>query len=126
MVAHEPGERYRTPVQLLPASTKTAGTAVFFSYYELDTRDEFSEEEGEERGEFRGGETFWGTLGLIQKTFGLSHRGVMWKESWINLQMKMKDMPYYHYKSSEKNAEEKVREGTEDDLKNKFSKYIAK
>jgi hypothetical protein len=50
----------------------------------------------------------------------------MWGDSWINLMMKMRDMPYYHYKSSGKNGEKPAREGTVDDLKNKFSKYIAK
>jgi hypothetical protein len=44
----------------------------------------------------------------------------MWEENWPNLLMKMKDMPHYHFKSKE----EKEKEGTVDDLKNHFKKYI--
>lgn len=45
----------------------------------------------------------------------------MWEESWVNLMMKMKDMPYYHYDS---NKEPEAKEGTIEDLKNHFSKYM--
>jgi len=45
----------------------------------------------------------------------------MWEESWINLTMKMNDMPYYSY-----GKQEKVKSGTIEDLKNNFSKYIQK
>lgn len=65
--------------------------------------------------------TLWGTLGLIQKTFGLTNNELMWGDSWINLKMKMADMPYTSYKS-----EKEAKEGTIDDLRNNFSKYIQK
>jgi len=45
----------------------------------------------------------------------------MWEESWINLMMEMKDMPHYHYKK-----DGGVKEGTIDDLRNHFAKYIKK
>ncbi len=48
----------------------------------------------------------------------------MWGDSWINLQMKMKDMPYYHYASSDKKKDPEVKEGTIHILKQKFAKYI--
>ena len=47
----------------------------------------------------------------------------MWGDSWVNLVMKMKDMPYFSYGKDKK---EKVVEGTVDILKAKFSKYIEK
>lgn len=65
--------------------------------------------------------TFWGTIGLIQKTFKLTHKQAMWGDSWINLKMKMADMPYANYRS-----EGKAKEGTIEDLKNHFGKYIQK
>lgn len=54
----------------------------------------------------------------------------MWGDSWINLQMKMRDMPYYHYKrnndstGSQNTKDSGVKEGTIDILKQKFAKYI--
>jgi hypothetical protein len=55
----------------------------------------------------------------------------MWIETWPNLIMKMRDMPYYHYKGSKdkpKGKQEKEKPeplpGTTDILKTKFSKYI--
>ncbi len=50
----------------------------------------------------------------------------MWVETWPNLVMKMRDMPYWHYNSSEKKGakrEEGV-PGDTDILKRKFGKYI--
>lgn len=49
----------------------------------------------------------------------------MWGDSWINLSMKMKDMPYYEYSTDGKAGEEDAKEGTIDDLRNKFGKYQA-
>lgn len=49
----------------------------------------------------------------------------MWGDSWLNLQLKMKDMPHYHY-NSDKKKEPEVKEGTTDILREKFNKYIAK
>lgn len=46
----------------------------------------------------------------------------MWGDSWINMNMKMKDMPYYHYKSLKDEKEGK--EGTVEDIKRHFSKFI--
>jgi len=59
----------------------------------------------------------------------LSHRQILWEESWPNLVMKMKDMPYYHYRSESKGKRTKHPDalpGDVDILKQKFSKYIAK
>lgn len=64
---------------------------------------------------------------MIQKTFGLSHQQIMWEENWINLVMKMKDMPYYKYASNKKNkSDDNAKEGSIDILESKFSKYIKK
>lgn len=51
----------------------------------------------------------------------------MWGDSWINLMMKMKDMPYYHYNSKKTpglKGDEKA--GTVDVLDQKFKKYLKK
>lgn len=48
----------------------------------------------------------------------------MWEESWVNLVTKMQDMPYYHHFSSDEKENKDEREGTIDDLKSKFGKYI--
>lgn len=59
----------------------------------------------------------------MQKTFGFSTKDVMWKESWIALSMKMRDMPRYEYDSA--SGEEKdLLKGTNDILKEKFAKFI--
>lgn len=52
----------------------------------------------------------------------------MWEESWVNLVMKMRDMPYYHYRSKAdgKKAPKEDRDaipGDADILKKKFAKY---
>lgn len=59
----------------------------------------------------------------MQKTLGLSTRDIMWKETWIDLCMKMRDMPYYDY-DSESKEEEEVINGTNEVLKTKFAKYV--
>jgi len=59
----------------------------------------------------------------MQKTFMLSHNEIMWGESWINLSMKMRDMPRYEYSTASK-EEEKVIKGTNDVLKSKFAKFV--
>jgi hypothetical protein len=51
----------------------------------------------------------------------------MWEESWPNLIMKMKDMPYYHYRSDDRKKKERYQDavpGDVDILKSKFSKYL--
>ena len=57
----------------------------------------------------------------------LSHRQIMWEESWINLVMKMRDMPYYHYKGKKDGAKKKdtvdAIPGDADILMQKFGKY---
>lgn len=45
----------------------------------------------------------------------------MWGDSWVNVLLKMKDMPYYHFKSKDES-----KKGDADILKSKFSKYIQK
>lgn len=35
--------------------------------------------------------SLWGIIGGYQKEFHLSHEDVLWKESWINLQLKVID-----------------------------------
>jgi len=55
----------------------------------------------------------------------------MWEENWPNLVMKMKDMPYYHYKSSGTRSRTKddfsdAIPGTPEILKTKFARYIKK
>jgi hypothetical protein len=60
----------------------------------------------------------------------------MIEESWINLMMKMKDMPHYRYKPAksekgkrttrDKDNDDNAREGTIEDLQKKFAKYIKK
>nr|WP_319268306.1 hypothetical protein [uncultured Draconibacterium sp.] len=42
----------------------------------------------------------------------------MWGDSWINLMMKMKDLPHYSYKKKDKDSEPGV--FTADDLKKRF------
>lgn len=55
----------------------------------------------------------------------------MWRETWPNLIMKMRDMPYYHYNSKTKQQRREPEPdadaipGTQEILKKKFSKYIA-
>lgn len=49
----------------------------------------------------------------------------MWGDSWINLRMKMADMPYYSY-SGDEHKEPAAKEGTIDDLKRIAGKYIKK
>jgi len=59
---------------------------------------------------------------------------LMEKESWISLIMKMRDMPYYHYKGDKQKGKTKPEKkdkpeplpGTTDILKTKFAKYIDK
>lgn len=56
----------------------------------------------------------------------LSHRQIMWEESWVNLVMKMRDMPYYHYKSKKDGAKKETADaipGDTDVLLKKFGKY---
>lgn len=57
----------------------------------------------------------------------------MWEESWPNLLMKMKDMPYYKYKPSKpehgkksafKEDTDGAKQGDIDVLQKKFAKYI--
>lgn len=53
----------------------------------------------------------------------------MWGSSWIGWMMKMKDMPYSHYKSSKNNSkheESGAKEGSINILKEKFGKYVKK
>lgn len=51
----------------------------------------------------------------------------MWEESWVNLVMKMRDMPYYHYKGKKDGAKKKdtvdAIPGNADILIKKFGKY---
>ena len=104
------------------------GSRTLFFYYDLNKRDDISEEE-DETGEQRGGQTIWGTLAIIQKTFKLTHEQVMWGDSWINLLIKMKDMPHYHMKTKtgkDKSGKAKPIPGNKDILKSKFSKYQAR
>ena len=115
----EQGGEYGISLPLLSDSAEANGSGFFLSYYGVDSSDELPEEEGS--GEFRGGKTFWGTIALIQKTFGLNNEEVMWGDSWINLMMKMRDMPHYQYRKSKERIEKK---GTVEDLQNNFGKYI--
>jgi hypothetical protein len=53
----------------------------------------------------------------------------MWQESWPNLMMKMRDMPYYKYNSrkaedKKKNWEDDAKPGDLEVLQSKFKKYI--
>lgn len=50
----------------------------------------------------------------------------MWGDSWINLMMKMKDMPYYHYNSKSAGKRSDEKQGTVDVLEEKFKKYLKK
>jgi hypothetical protein len=53
----------------------------------------------------------------------------MWGDSWINLLMKMKDMPHYHMKTKTekgKSGSGKPIPGNKDILKSKFGKYQAR
>ena len=54
----------------------------------------------------------------------------MWEESWINLMMKMRDMPYYHYKAkADRKVSPQERDaipGDVDTLIRKFGKYASK
>ena len=54
----------------------------------------------------------------------MTHRQVMWEESWVNLMMKMRDMPYYRIKTEEEKEAEHTHEGTVEDIQKKFAKYI--
>lgn len=60
----------------------------------------------------------------------LTHRQIMWEESWINLMMKMRDMPYYHYKAkADRKVSQQERDaipGDADTLIRKFGKYASK
>lgn len=118
----KPDRKPESNVCLYGYSLQANGCSTVFFYYGVNTSDESSDEEtdGNDRSEVKGGLTFWGTLAIIQKTFGLTHNELMWGDSWINLRMKMADMPYSSYKKKE------TKQGTIDDLKNNFSKYIQK
>ena len=120
MAGSKPHKGFSAHVQSLYAGTASNGTGFFLSYYGLDNNDELSEEEG--NGEYKGGKTFWEPSDHPEN-IGLSNDELMWGDSWINLQMKMIDMPHYKYKSK-KDKEPEVKEGTVDILKNKFSKYV--
>lgn len=91
------------------------GSRLFF-YYDVDQGDELSEEE---RGRFRGGKSIYGTLAIIQETFGYGHRQVLWGESWASLMMKISDKPHYDY--GEKKP--KKLKGKKEILKH-LSKYV--
>lgn len=122
LVDVKPVRKHESDVFLFRDSLQTDGCSTVFFYYGVNTGDESSDEEDSgNRAEVKGGLTFWGTLGLIQKTFGLTNDELMWGDSWINLKMKMADMPYTSYRS-----ETKAKEGTIEDLQNKFGKYIQK
>lgn len=62
---------------------------------------------------------------MIQKTFGLSNHDLMYGDSWINMTMKMRDMPYYSYRKGKKESDS-AKEGSLDILKEKFGKYMEK
>ena len=53
----------------------------------------------------------------------LSHKQIMWEETWINLSLKMRDMPRYEYKNTSVENEPTIK-GTNDILKEKFAKFI--
>jgi len=48
----------------------------------------------------------------------------MWGDSWINLNMKMIDMPHFRYKKKNEGEEDDIIEGTEEIIRTKFAKYI--
>jgi hypothetical protein len=68
----------------------------------------------------------------------MTWRDVLWRESWVNLIMQMRDMPYYHHFSGKERKggrQETWHEdgephitfkGDEEVLKRKFGKYIKK
>lgn len=99
------------------------GCPVFFSYYGIGQEDDVPGAK-DNNGTFAGGRSFWGTIGLVQKTFGLTHHEALWGDSWINILLKMRDMPYYRTKTDEEKEKEHTHEGTVDVLKEKFAKYI--
>lgn len=66
----------------------------FFFHYGIGKRD------GQADGKIRGGDSLFGRLAVLQKTFGLSHTELL-EESWIGLNLKMADMPYFDYESSD-------------------------
>lgn len=47
----------------------------------------------------------------------------MWEDSWVNLRIKMADMPHFEY-DSKKQDEPEAKEGSIEDLKKNFGKYI--
>jgi hypothetical protein len=72
---------------------------------------------------------------MIRKTFGMTQHQFMWRETWPNLMMMLRDMPYYHYKSqkdkprpgsvAEKFDTTGAKQGDIETLRKKFGKYIA-
>jgi hypothetical protein len=58
----------------------------------------------------------WGYIFLLQEKIGCSHDYLLWKESWLNLQMKISDSVRYGKKKTPK-PKELV---TEEDFKNFF------
>ncbi len=50
----------------------------------------------------------------------------MWGDSWINLQMKMTDLPTYRYKGDPDKEEDEGKPGTIEILNSKFGKYNKK
>ena len=45
---------------------------------------------------------------MIQKETGWTDEYLLWEISWSNVQMKLKDAPYYQYRSSGKKGEKVV------------------
>lgn len=54
----------------------------------------------------------------------MTNHEALWGDSWINILLKMRDMPYYRTKTEEEKEAEHTHEGTIDILKQKFSHLI--
>lgn len=138
------GSQYAGVVRISVAGISSGGRSTLFFYYGVDRRDELSGEEDDDRtGENRGGESIWGTLALYRKTFKSSWHDTLWHESWINIIMQLRDLPYYHHFSRAEQERMKAKrkddfldddddrphitiKGDNEILRKKFGKFIKK
>lgn len=80
-------------VQLNEHDTYPQQCSIFYELYQIDAH--LPDDETERRSG-RGLKSLWGSLWSVCSTTGWSLEEVLWKISWINLQMMIVDAPRYN------------------------------
>lgn len=66
--------------------------SVFYKFYQIDSHPKTHEAEGRSG---RGLKTLWGSLWSVCTSTGWTLEQILWKISWVNLQMMIVDAPRY-------------------------------